>query len=110
MLKNAREGIEPDQPGVGPISKSKLCNRKVSRWRTSVTLWVRVLRRKSATNSVLWFMGLVIFHMCRTNAAVVCASAVDLTDFFNTMEDAGAPPIEVDVSNLNMGDVIDVYP
>ncbi|MDP1316945.1 hypothetical protein Q8H44_08800, partial [Acinetobacter lwoffii] len=30
--------------------------------------------------------------------------------FFNTMEDAGALPIEVDVSNLNMGDVIDVYP
>ncbi len=49
--------------------------------------------------------------MCRTNAAVVCASAVKLhPDFFNTMEDAGALPIEVDVSNLNMGDVIDVYP
>lgn len=30
--------------------------------------------------------------------------------FFNTMEDAGALPIEVDVSKLNMGDVIDVYP
>jgi len=26
------------------------------------------------------------------------------------MEDAGALPIEVDVSNMNMGDVIDVYP
>ncbi len=26
------------------------------------------------------------------------------------MEDAGALPIEFDVSNLNMGDVIDVYP
>ena len=30
--------------------------------------------------------------------------------FFNTMEDAGALPIEVDVTKLNMGDVIDVYP
>src|SRR5699024_8068235 len=30
--------------------------------------------------------------------------------FFNTMEDAGALPIEVDVSKLNMGDVIDIYP
>ena len=30
--------------------------------------------------------------------------------FYNTMEDAGALPIEVDVSKLNMGDVIDVYP
>jgi aconitate hydratase 2/2-methylisocitrate dehydratase len=30
--------------------------------------------------------------------------------FFNTMEDAGALPIELDVSKLNMGDVIDIYP
>ena len=30
--------------------------------------------------------------------------------FFNTMEDAGALPIECDVSKLNMGDVIDIYP
>ncbi|MDO7585632.1 MAG: bifunctional aconitate hydratase 2/2-methylisocitrate dehydratase, partial [Oceanospirillaceae bacterium] len=30
--------------------------------------------------------------------------------FFNTMEDAGALPIEMDVSSMHMGDVIDVYP
>ena len=30
--------------------------------------------------------------------------------FFNTMEDAGAMPIEVDVNGMEMGDVIDVYP
>ena len=30
--------------------------------------------------------------------------------FFNTMEDAGALPIELDVSKLAMGDVIDIYP
>jgi aconitate hydratase 2/2-methylisocitrate dehydratase len=30
--------------------------------------------------------------------------------FFNTQEDSGALPIEVDVANLNMGDVIDCYP
>lgn len=58
-------------------SKSKLCNRKVSRWRTSVTLWVRVLRVNPPLTPFcgLWAM---IFHMCRTNAAVVCASAVKL--------------------------------
>ncbi len=39
------EGIEPDQPGVvGPIKQIEARNRKVSRWRTSVTLWVRGLR------------------------------------------------------------------
>src|SRR5690606_12925362 len=30
--------------------------------------------------------------------------------FFNTMEDSGALPIECDVSRLNMGDVIHLYP
>ena len=30
--------------------------------------------------------------------------------FFNTQEDSGALPIEVDVSKLEMGDVIDIYP
>ncbi|HCC65767.1 MAG TPA: aconitate hydratase B, partial [Moraxella sp.] len=30
--------------------------------------------------------------------------------FFNTLEDAGSLPIEVDVSKLNMGDVFDIYP
>ena len=30
--------------------------------------------------------------------------------FFNTQEDSGALPIEVDVSQLEMGDVIDIYP
>ncbi len=44
MLKNAREGIEPDQPVLlARSNRLKLCNRKVSRWRTSVTLWVRVI-------------------------------------------------------------------
>ena len=53
----------------------------------------------------------MIFHMCRTNAAVVCASAVKLHQSSLTRwKYAGALPIEVDVSNLNMGDVIDVYP
>lgn len=78
MLKNAREGIEPDQPGVvGPIKQIEALQRKVSRWRTSVTLWVRVLRVNPPLTPFcgLWAM---IFHMCRTNAAVVCASAVKL--------------------------------
>merc|ERR1719446_2027125 len=30
--------------------------------------------------------------------------------FFNTMEDAGALPLEMDVTGMNMGDCIDVYP
>ena len=38
------------------------------------------------------------------------ALATILLDLFNTMEDAGALPIECDVSKMNTGDVLDIYP
>ncbi|MBW9313134.1 hypothetical protein FA041_21315 [Escherichia coli] len=110
MLKNAREGIEPDQRCCWPIKQIEALQQKGFRWRTSVTLWVRGHRVNPPRTPFcgLWAM---IFHMCRTNAAVVsCLGGKIAPIFFNTMEDAGALPIEVDVSNLNMGDVIDVYP
>jgi aconitate hydratase 2/2-methylisocitrate dehydratase len=66
--------------------------------------------RKSATNSVLWFMGDDIPHVPNKRGGGLCLGGKIAPIFFNTMEDAGALPIEVDVSNLNMGDVIDVYP
>lgn len=80
--ENAREGIEPDQPGVvGPIKQIEALQQKGFRWRTSVTLWVRVHRVNPPRTPFcgLWAM---IFHMCRTNAAVVCASAVNCTNLF----------------------------
>ncbi len=67
--------------------------------------------RKSATNSVLWFMGTIFPHVPnKRGGSSVQAVKITLIFFSNTMEDAGALPIEVDVSNLNMGDVIDVLP
>lgn len=66
--------------------------------------------RKSATNSVLWFMGDDIPHVPNKRGGGLCLGGKIAPIFFNTMEDAGALPIEVDVSDLNMGDVIDVYP
>ena len=66
--------------------------------------------RKSATNSVLWFMGDDIPHVPNKRGGGLCLGGKIAPIFFNTMEDAGALPIEVDVSNMNMGDVIDVYP
>ncbi len=66
--------------------------------------------RKSATNSVLWFMGDDIPNVPNKRGGGLCLGGKIAPIFFNTMEDAGALPIEVDVSNLNMGDVIDVYP
>ena len=66
--------------------------------------------RKSATNSVLWFIGNDIPHIPNKRDGGVCIGGQIAPIFFNTMEDAGALPIECDVSNMNTGDVIDIYP
>ncbi|MEO2174288.1 MAG: bifunctional aconitate hydratase 2/2-methylisocitrate dehydratase [bacterium] len=66
--------------------------------------------RKSATNSVLWHMGDDIpFIPNKRNGGVVLGGKI-APIFFNTMEDSGALPIECDVSKLNMGDVVTIFP
>ena len=66
--------------------------------------------RKSATNSVLWHIGNDIPNIPnKRNGGVVLGGKI-APIFFNTMEDAGALPIECDVSKLNTGDVVTVYP
>merc|ERR1712196_396144 len=40
----------------------------------------------------------------------VCIGGVIAPIFFNTMEDSGALPIEMDVQQMAMGDVIEIYP
>ncbi|VTP73505.1 bifunctional aconitate hydratase 2/2-methylisocitrate dehydratase [Proteus vulgaris] len=58
MLKNAREGIEPDQPGsVGPIKQIEALNKKGFPLAYVGDVVGTGSSRKSATNSVLWFMG-----------------------------------------------------
>lgn len=66
--------------------------------------------RKSATNSVLWHMGDDIPYIPNKRAGGYCFGGKIAPIFFNTLEDAGSLPIEFDVSTLEMGDVIDVYP
>jgi len=66
--------------------------------------------RKSATNSVLWKMGNDIPFIPNKRDGGYCFGSKIAPIFFNTMEDAGALPIEMDVSKMEMGDVIDVYP
>ncbi len=66
--------------------------------------------RKSATNSVLWYMGDDIPFIPNKRDGGFCFGGKIAPIFFNTMEDSGALPIEFDVSNMQMGDVIDVYP
>ena len=66
--------------------------------------------RKSATNSVLWHIGNDIPNIPNKRDGGVVLGGKIAPIFFNTMEDAGALPIECDVSKLNTGDVVTVYP
>ncbi|MBB1471958.1 MULTISPECIES: bifunctional aconitate hydratase 2/2-methylisocitrate dehydratase [unclassified Luteimonas] len=66
--------------------------------------------RKSATNSVLWWTGDDIPFIPNKRFGGVCLGAKIAPIFYNTMEDAGALPIELDVSNMAHGDVIELRP
>ncbi|MFB9135966.1 bifunctional aconitate hydratase 2/2-methylisocitrate dehydratase [Vibrio olivae] len=111
MLKNEREGIEPDQPGtIGPIKQIEALKEKGHKLVYVGDVVGTGSSRKSATNSVLWFMGDDIPFVPNKRAGGFVLGGKIAPIFYNTMEDAGALPIELDVSKLNMGDVIDVYP
>lgn len=66
--------------------------------------------RKSATNSVIWATGQDIPFVPNKRFGGVTLGGKIAPIFFNTQEDSGALPIEVDVSQLEMGDVLEIYP
>ncbi|GAA3546760.1 bifunctional aconitate hydratase 2/2-methylisocitrate dehydratase [Zobellella aerophila] len=111
MLKNARPGIEPDEDGViGPIKAIDALKEKGFPLVYVGDVVGTGSSRKSATNSVLWHMGDDIPFVPNKRAGGICIGSKIAPIFFNTMEDAGALPIECDVTKLNTGDVIDIYP
>ncbi|WP_028449043.1 bifunctional aconitate hydratase 2/2-methylisocitrate dehydratase [Chitinibacter tainanensis] len=111
MLKNPREGINADVPGqVGPIKQLVELQKKGHPVAYVGDVVGTGSSRKSATNSVLWWTGEDIPFVPNKRFGGYCIGGKIAPIFFNTMEDAGALPIEFDVTNLNMGDVIDIYP
>jgi aconitate hydratase 2/2-methylisocitrate dehydratase len=111
MLKMARDGINPDVPGsVGPIKQMEELKAKGYPVAYVGDVVGTGSSRKSATNSVLWFFGDDIPNVPNKRAGGFCFGTKIAPIFYNTMEDAGALPIEFDCTNLAMGDVIDVYP
>ncbi|KAL3815250.1 hypothetical protein ACHAXA_002299 [Cyclostephanos tholiformis] len=111
MLKNSREGIEPEVEGeVGPLGQIDELLKKGHPLAYVGDVVGTGSSRKSATNSVLWFMGEDIPYVPNIKSGGVCIGGKIAPIFFNTMEDSGALPIEMDVSGLNMGDVIDIFP
>ena len=105
MLKNPREGLT-DKP-LEKLEELKQLGHPVAYVGDVVGTGSS---RKSATNSVLWYTGADIPGIPNKRAGGYCFGGKIAPIFFNTMEDSGALPIEMDVSAMEMGDVIDVYP
>ncbi len=111
MFKMTRDGIKPDEPGkIGPIKQIEALKTKGYPLVFVGDVVGTGSSRKSATNSVLWFIGEDIPGVPNKRTGGVCIGGKVAPIFYNTMEDAGALVFEAPVDNLNMGDVIDVRP
>ena len=111
MLKNLRPGITPEEDGKrGPIRFIEELKQKGHMVAYVGDVIGTGSSRKSATNSVIWGLGKDIPYVPNKRFGGVCLGGKIAPIFFNTQEDSGALPIEVDVSQMEMGDVIDIYP
>ena len=109
MLKNPRPGIDPDKPGErGPIKQLEALASKGNLIAYVGDVVGTGSSRKSATNSVLWFTGEDIPYVPNKRFGGVCLGSKIAPIFFNTMEDAGALPVEIDVAQMEMGDEIEL--
>ncbi|OZB37224.1 MAG: bifunctional aconitate hydratase 2/2-methylisocitrate dehydratase [Halothiobacillus sp. 14-56-357] len=66
--------------------------------------------RKSAINSVQWAMGRDIPYVPNKRTGGVILGSKIAPIFFNTAEDSGALPIEVNVDQLETGDIVTIRP
>ncbi|MBA4327903.1 MAG: bifunctional aconitate hydratase 2/2-methylisocitrate dehydratase [Polaromonas sp.] len=111
MHKNARPGVTPEEDGKrGPVKFIEELKA-----RGNLVAYVGDVvgtgsSRKSATNSVLWFTGQDIPYVPNKRFGGVCLGSKIAPIFYNTMEDSGALPIELDVSQMAMGDEIELRP
>ena len=113
MLKNKRDGAAfvPEEDGKrGPI---KFIEDLVKRGLPVAYVGDVVgtgSSRKSATNSVLWFTGEDIPFIPNKKFGGICLGTKIAPIFYNTMEDAGSLPIELNVDQMNMGDTVELRP
>ncbi|GMG92236.1 bifunctional aconitate hydratase 2/2-methylisocitrate dehydratase [Cupriavidus metallidurans] len=113
MLKNKREGaaFQPEEDGKrGPVKFIESLKDKGHLVAYVGDVVGTGSSRKSATNSVLWFTGEDIPFVPNKRFGGVCLGSKIAPIFYNTMEDAGALPIELDVSKMEMGDVVELRP
>ncbi|MBG9387834.1 bifunctional aconitate hydratase 2/2-methylisocitrate dehydratase [Caenimonas aquaedulcis] len=111
MHKNPRPGITPEEEGKrGPVKFIEELKAKGNLVAYVGDVVGTGSSRKSATNSVLWWTGQDIPFVPNKRFGGVCLGGKIAPIFYNTMEDAGALPIELDVSKMEMGDVVELRP
>jgi len=113
MLKNTREGaaFKPEEDGKrGPMAFIDELKKKGHLVAYVGDVVGTGSSRKSATNSVIWATGQDIPFVPNKRFGGVTLGGKIAPIFFNTQEDSGSLPIEVDVSRLEMGDVVDIQP
>ena len=111
MHKNARPGVTPEEDGKrGPVKFLEDLRAKGHLVAYVGDVVGTGSSRKSATNSVLWFTGEDIPFVPNKRFGGVCLGGKIAPIFYNTMEDSGALPIELDVSQMAMGDVVELRP
>lgn len=66
--------------------------------------------RKSGINSLQWHLGADIPAVPNKRTGGVIIGGIIAPIFFNTAEDSGALPVQAEVTAMEMGDVIDLYP
>eukprot|EP00906_Rhabdomonas_costata_P002222 RCo003529 len=104
MLKNPREGVTNAGEQIAELKKSGFPVAFIS------DVMGTGSSRKSATNSVLWYIGSPIPGVPNKNTGGVCFGGKVAPIFFNTMEDSGALVFECDVTKIKTGDVLDIDP
>ena len=113
MMKNTRPdaAFAPEEDGKrGPIAFIEALKKKGHLVAYVGDVVGTGSSRKSATNSVIWATGEDIPFVPNKRFGGVTLGGKIAPIFFNTQEDSGALPIEVEVSALEMGDVIDIFP
>ncbi|KAF7600371.1 MAG: bifunctional aconitate hydratase 2/2-methylisocitrate dehydratase [Candidatus Dactylopiibacterium carminicum] len=111
MLKNTRAdaAFKPEEDGKrGPIQLIRDLAAKGNLVAYVADVVGTGSSRKSATNSVLWWTGEDIPFVPNKKFGGVCLGGKIAPIFFNTQEDAGALPIEIDVSKMDLGDEIEL--
>jgi aconitate hydratase 2/2-methylisocitrate dehydratase len=107
MLKTPRPGIIPDKDfEIGPLQLIKDLKKLGNPIAYVGDVVGTGSSRKSATNSIMWHFGETIPYVPGKKRGGYCLGGKIAPIFYNTMEDSGGLPIEMDVTRMETGQEI----